>query len=132
MEKFEIHGYPTSSWEKSGDILANRPVKLDTANEGRVVVATAVTDAVIGFTISEVDSLENGDTVGVAMRGVVRGIAGSAISVGDYLVPTTDGKLIPTTTDADLVCAVALSSASADLDEVEVMLIESKTYASVS
>ena len=132
MEKFGIHGYPTSSWKKSGDVLANRPVKLDAANEWRVVVATAVTDTVIGFTTSEVDSLENGDTVGVAMRGVVRAIAGGAISVGAYLTPTTDGKLIATTTGTDLVCAVALSSASADLDEVEVMIIESKTYDAVS
>ena len=57
---------------------------------------------------------------------------GGAISVGAYLTPTTDGKLIATTTGADLVCAVALSSASADLDEVEVMIIESKTYDAVS
>ena len=130
MEKFEIHGYPTSSWEKVGAILANRPVKLDTSNAWRVVLATAATDVVIGFTQTDVDSLENGDVVGVAMRGVRRAVAGAVITIWAYLTATTDGKLI-IAVGTDKVCAMALSAAAADLDELEIVVVESKSFASV-
>lgn len=83
-------------------------VKLDT---GYIVAATAGTDDVIG--VIDVDN-DAGQDANVRLRsasGTAVGRAGGNIAIGDYVVPTTGGELIASTTDGHQAVGVALEAA---------------------
>lgn len=92
-------------------------VKLDT---GKVVVATAATDDILGVIDTPNDA---GYTASVRLRsasGTAIGLAGATVAIGDRLTSGADGKLAVTTTAGDEVVGIALEAAVLD-DEFEFM-----------
>lgn len=104
------------------------PVKNDSALNA-VVVATAVTDRVEGFT--DRSQTNAGSPVPVKVSGFTMALAGTGgWTKGAKLTPTTAGKLIATTTATDLVCAIAQEAASED-EYGQIRIIESADYGSL-
>lgn len=59
------------------------------------------------------------------------GIAGAAITAGAQLKADGSNKLIPVAAAGDIAVAIAIGSASADGDEVEIWTISPETYYTV-
>jgi hypothetical protein len=79
---------------------------------GKIVVATAATDAIIG--VVDVDN-DAGQDANVRLRsaeGTAIGLAGGSVAQGDKVTSTTDGTLITTTTGGDQVVGIALEAAA--------------------
>ena len=89
-------------------------------SSGKAVIATAATDKIIGVTQSKA---AEGETVSIKLRssaGTVKCKVTETTAIGDRLTATTDGTLIPTTTAANEVVAVAIEAGSSG-DFVEAM-----------
>jgi len=87
---------------------------------GEVVMATAATDKIIGFTQHKAGA---GETVSVKLRsgaGTVKVRAGGTVAVGDRLTSDTTGRSITTTTAANEVIGFALEAGAVN-DFIEVM-----------
>jgi hypothetical protein len=102
-----------------GAIEINRFVKLD-STAGRVVAATAPTEAVVGVSLSDADAA--GDQVSVQIAGVARVVASGAVSLGDEVEVGAGGKVTTAGGATALSVGVALSAASADGEVIEVLL----------
>ena len=88
--------------------------------DGTLILAAAGTDKIVGI-------LRNKPAVGAAalvrFLGTSKAIAGGTISVGAWVTATTDGTLIATTTDKDVVIGKYLGvAAAASGDVIEVQL----------
>jgi hypothetical protein len=88
--------------------------------DGTLILAAAGTDKIVGI-------LQNKPAVGqaalVRFGGTSKAVAGGAISVGAWVTATTDGTLVATTTDKDVVIGKYLGTASAASgDVIEVQL----------
>lgn len=80
-------------------------------SSGKVVVATASTDKIIGVTMG---AYAIGEEASIKLRssaGTGKAKAGGTITVGARLTATTDGSLIVTTTAADEVVGMAIEAA---------------------
>lgn len=87
---------------------------------GKVVIATAATDKIIGVTMG---AYAVGETCSIKLRsaaGTGKAKAGGTIAIGDRVTATTDGSLITTTTAANEVVGMALEAAVIG-DEFEFM-----------
>jgi hypothetical protein len=94
---------------------------------GKIVAATAGTDAILG--VIDVDN-DAGQQANVRLRsgsGTAVGRAGGNIVVGDLVTATTAGELIATTTDGDAVVGMALEAAAND-GFFELMLMTDRVY----
>lgn len=74
-----------------------------------VVSATAATAPVLGVLQN---NPESGQTATVAYGGIVKVLAGGAITQGDKVTATTGGAVITTTTDTNHVLGFALDTAA--------------------
>jgi len=112
MSSGAVHQTPEASFRATASTLGQYlPVKNDTGNN-YVVVATAATDEVVGFT--QVATAAAGEAVTVKTSGYTLALAGSGgWTRGDKLTPSTAGVLITTTTAGDKVCAIAEDTVSA-------------------
>lgn len=100
-------------------------VALDASNANSVVASNAQTLPTIGL-------LQNAPTAGqdatVALFGPTSyGIAGGTITKGDRVTTDSAGKLITTTTPADVVVGIAMESAVVS-DRFEVMILGGGYY----
>lgn len=96
-------------------------------SSGKIVAATAGTDAIVG--VIDVDN-DAGQAAQVRLRsgsGTAIGRAGGNIAVGDLVTATTAGELIATTTDGDAVVGMALETAAND-GFFEFMLMTDRVY----
>jgi hypothetical protein len=91
-------------------------VKLDT---GKVVVATAGTDKILGVLYST-GTLDQ--PVTVQLYGTAKVKASTSISAGAYITATTGGKAVTTTTAGNVVRGTALQAATNTDDIIEVDL----------
>lgn len=95
----------------------------DTANAGSVIIATA-NSLPLGFLQNKPAAGEIAEIRGV--RGTsTKAVAGAAISKGDKVQVGTGGKVITGAGAAQLVCGIAMEAATADLDIIEVFLLDS-------
>ena len=86
-----------------------------------VDIATAGTDIIMG--VCNQDTANNsGDTVPVVTAGTVRVTASAAVSAGAYVTATATGKAVATTTAGDVVRGIALETAAANNDVIEILL----------
>lgn len=85
-------------------------VKFD-AN-GDVILAAAATDKILGVLTREVGA--SAEPVGIAVEGLLKGVAGGTIAAGDFLTSDANGKLVATTTAGDIVIGQATESAVAN------------------
>ncbi len=88
--------------------------------DGTLILAAAGTDKIVGI-------LQNKPAVGAAalvrFLGTTKAIAGGVITVGAWVTATSDGTLVATTSDHDVVIGKYLGSASsATGDVIEVQL----------
>ena len=93
---------------------------------GKIVAATAGTDAIVGVIDTANDA---GQDAQVRLRGcgTAIGRAGGNIAVGDLVTATTAGELIATTTDGDVIVGMALETAVND-GFFEMMLMTDRVY----
>jgi hypothetical protein len=115
---YEVPGMQISLQNSDTAIGKYLPVKL---SSGKLAVATAGTDTVIGFVQREGKA---GETLPVMIDGVTMGVASAAISAGALVVPTTGGKLVTAAAGAAAINAVgiALEAATADKDVIAVLI----------
>ena len=92
-------------------------VKQDT--DGTVILSAAATDKHVGF-------LQNKPVIGAAalvrFLGTSKGIAGGAIPVGSWVTSDTNGKVVATTTNKDVILGKflgAVAAASGDVVEIQ-------------
>jgi hypothetical protein len=111
----EITGHTRSELADAA-IAKNLVVKITSTG---VDVATAATDAIIGVSKNVAAT---GEQSTVQFTGSVKCIASAAISRGAKVTATTGGKVVTTTTDKNLVVGVAVDSATADGDLIEIQL----------
>jgi len=126
MSSGSVHAYPEASFVATSAITsAYRAVKKDTATN-KIVIASAVTDYVIG--IAQSLTTQANEPVTVMTDGYSLAVAGAGgWSRGDFLTPATGGALIATTTATNLVCAVAEDAVAAG-ERGEVRLINPVEY----
>jgi len=87
-------------------------------SSGKIVIATAATDKIIGVTMG---SYAAGETASVKLRssnGTGKAKAGGTIAVGDFITATTDGSLIATVTAGNQIVGMAVEAAASG-DEFE-------------
>jgi hypothetical protein len=103
-------GYDAATFPTDADLSSaeNLLVKFDS---GDLVLATAVTDNVVGIVIRGNDGSTTADFASVAISGCYKVKAGGAITAGALLTATTGGEAIATTTAEDNVFAIALDAA---------------------
>jgi hypothetical protein len=79
------------------------------ADNAHLVVSAAKTDLSVGIVQNTVTAAE--DTIEVALPGGgAKALLGGTAAVGDLLAPTTDGRLIVTTTAGDRYIAMAMEA----------------------
>ena len=88
--------------------------------DGTLILAAAATDKIVGV-------LQNKPAVGAAalvrMGGTTKAVAGGTISVGAWVTSDSNGKVVATTTDKDVVLGKYLgvaSAASGDIVEIQI------------
>lgn len=101
-------------------LIAKQYYAVKQHTDGTLILAAAGTDKLVGI-------LQNKPAVGAAalvrFLGTSKGIAGGTISVGAWVTATTDGTLIATTSDHDVILGKYLGVASASSgDVIEVQL----------
>lgn len=87
--------HPIQSFKAgAADLAYGTAVKVDPSktDEATVIQATSAADDVTGFVFNPV--YVEGQTVGVQMSGKCEVIAGGAVAVGEYVAPTTGGRLV--------------------------------------
>lgn len=100
-------------------IQPNRFVKKTSTG---VDVATGGTDKIMGVCNQDTVNVA-GDTVPVVVAGTVRVVASAGITVGDWVTSTSAGKAITTTSTNDIVRGMALETAGANNDIIEILLV---------
>lgn len=99
-------------------------VKLDTASQNGVNVATAASDPIAGVVTGWNKDGTTGDVVTVQSKGFSTLISMSAAcSIGDLITATTAGQGVATTTNHAFVVGRALQAAAAQNDLIEVELL---------
>lgn len=86
-------------------------VKLDAANPGQIVLASAAADKIIGVLQNQPKA---GDTASIMSRnasGVGKCYAGGTIAIGDYLTSDANGAVVATTTAGQEVVGIATEAA---------------------
>ena len=113
-----LHHDSTPSFIAGAALAPYTAVKLATARN-TVEQATAATHKTIGITLGEATAA--GQSIAVKKGGFALAEVGAGNwAKGAYLTPTTAGKLIATTTAADIVVGIAMEAATADeLGEVQ-------------
>jgi hypothetical protein len=114
-------GVKPLSFIAGGSIIANRLVKLD-STIGQVVATSAITDAAIGVALHAASS---GEPVAVQTTGIAKVTASAtSVAVGVQVMPTASGagKCVLAAGATALSCGLALATAGADGDIVEVLL----------
>ena len=99
-------------WTAENDLSTKQFYAVETGtNAGEVDVCDGATDLVVGI-------LQNDPTAGqaceVAIGGIAKAIAGGTISRGNRVGTDSSGKLVAKTSDADLVCGIAVDAAVTD------------------
>ena len=107
------------SYDSVGDLSAKQffAVKLD-AN-GKIVLAAAATDQVLGILQNDPKAAQAGQ---VRHLGISKAVAGAAITLGDEVISDAAGKVISTAAAGDRVIGHALEAAAADLDVISVLM----------
>lgn len=98
-------------------------VKLITTAKEQVTLVTGTADKVIGICQDEVAAADAGRQVAnIRSIGISRGIAGAAVTIGDNLVVTAAGRLIPQGGAAagTTIVGIALTAATANGDHIDV------------
>ena len=81
-------GVPYWRAKAGGTITKGALLKLDTT-EGQVIVTTAITDLVIGVAV---EAAASGDEVAIQTYGIALVSIGSAVALGDQLMPIGTGS----------------------------------------
>ena len=112
------------SFTADNAIVKNRVVKITTTGTYTCDTATAASDKVIGVATLAADAAAQ---VPVQLSGTCKITASAAITAGAYVVATTAGKIVTSTTDKDKPIGLALEAAAADGDLIEVLLTPGTT-----
>ena len=115
-----IRDFERSFVTGASTLIAKQYYAVKQHTDGTLILAAAGTDKIVGI-------LQNKPAVGAAalvrFLGTSKAISGGTISVGAWVTATTDGTLIATTTDKDVVVGKYLgSAAAASGDVIEVQL----------
>ena len=107
------------SYDSVGDLSAKQffAVKLD-AN-GKIVLAAAATDQVLGVLQNDPKAAQVGQ---VRHLGITKAVAGAAITLGDEVISDAAGKVISTSGAGDRIIGHALEAAAADGDVISVLM----------
>lgn len=113
-----LHHDVTPSFIAGAALLPYTAVKLASARN-TVEQATANTDKTFGITLGEAAAA--GDSIAVKKGGFALARVGAGNwTKGAYLTPTTDGKLIVSSTAAHIIVGIAMEAATADeLGEIQ-------------
>lgn len=110
----------------AADLAYGTAVKLDTSktDEATVIQATSAADDVTGFVFNPV--YVEGQTVGIQMSHKCEVVAGGAVAIGEYVAPTTGGRLVKASTGKYVGQAV---TAAANAGDYFTILIKKGTLA---
>ena len=109
---------------EGGAIGAGLAVIKGTDTNKQVKLPAAAGDRALGITGHKADAA--GDLIPVVVGGIVKAIASAAIAVGDLCdVAATSGKLRATIAANANVIGIALTSAAADGDEFDLLVVHS-------
>lgn len=97
--------------EAAADLTAKQYYIVKTDSAGKIVLATAATDALLGVLNNAPDLGETADVELVNGNGTGEVIAGGAITKDSYLTTDGNGKAIVTTTAGNRVIGRALADA---------------------
>lgn len=97
-------------------------MELSTSVEGQVDEANAATDKAYGVSQQSADAA--GDSVDVMITGITKVVAGAAISLGDYVGPSSAGKAVTKSVPGQRARGIALQAASADGDIISILLVD--------
>lgn len=92
------------------------------SNANEVTVVNATTDIPIGV-VTDFYRGTQGMPVTVAIGGTTKVVAGGSISKGAWVGPGTGGKAAAKTNNGDIVRGIALESATADGEIIEILLV---------
>src|SRR5690606_14845824 len=104
------------------DLTGKENLFVELTGEHTVDVCKGAMDVPIGV-LTDYYRAEQGQSVTVAIGGTVRVKAGGAIHFGSFVGTDGNGKAVAKTEDGDVARGIALESASADGDIIEVLLI---------
>lgn len=106
----------------AADLSASKYLVAKLDSTGKIDVATANTDAIVGV-IEEGAQAYSGAPVSVQFAGTAKVIAGGNIAIGDRVTATTAGKVITTTTDKQSILGRYVGDVAAvSGDIIEVLL----------
>lgn len=120
-QEFTITGIAGQTFTSADQYKA---VKVDSSatDVNMLVDLCGANAASIGFL--KADSGTDGVTpVEIATFGVCKALAGAAVTVNAYLKTDASGKVIPVTSNNDIIVAQALSAASADAEVIKVRIV---------
>lgn len=103
----------------AADLSAKQFYCVEITAAGTVNVCNAATDAMVGILQNKPVS---GEACEIPEGGIVKGIAGAAISAGAWVGTDANGKLVAKTTDKDFAYGQALEAATADGDIIAVLV----------
>jgi len=104
------------------DLSSGQHLFVELGSNGTVTICNAATDVPIGV-LTDFYRATPGQSVTVAIGGTVKVKAGGAITAGAWVGTGADGKAVAKSEDGDIVRGIALESASADGDIIEIMLV---------
>lgn len=106
------------SFETTTDLSAKQFYCLKSSADGRVALASAATDKLVGTQLGEAKANESASVI---VSGTAKAIAGGTVARGDFLTTDSAGKAIATTTTGNYVIGMALEAADAnDIFEYQV------------
>lgn len=104
----------------SSDLDAKKYFAVKQHTDGTIILAAAGTDKIVGILQNKPKA---GEAALVRFAGTSKGVAGGTIAVGAWVTSDSNGKLVATTTNKDVVLGKYLGDASAASgDVIEVQL----------
>lgn len=86
---------------------------------GRVEVASAGTQSLVGIAMNDAGALEVAE---VGLLGVVKALAEASVAAGDHVTSSTTGRVKTTTSSNDHVLGTALEASSSAGDLIRILL----------
>ena len=111
------------TFKAEADLSAVQYYVMKVSAEDQVNIPTARTDVTIGVLQNEPKSGENAV---IRVAGTTKAKSWSTITRGTYVTATADGRIMTADTDKDVVIGIALESAAADGDIIEILLTQHK------
>lgn len=98
-------------------------VKPVAGSPDHVALGAAATDSILGVSQMRVLAADAGTIVAdIRLEGITKVVAGGAVAIGDRVTSNASGRAITTTTAGNRVLGVALSTAAANGDLIDVFI----------